>query len=76
MLTLSNKRFDDKGKYNEGEIYNIQLVIAGTDSSVALDAPEKSLNFIAFFIQIFVIIPRLQAVGIGWHDWGVPPSAA
>lgn len=64
-LLILFESLNDEGKNNEGKKYGIQFVISSTDPSVPLETPEQAFNFVTFFIEILVIFPRLQAIGVG-----------
>ena len=46
----SHKRINNKGKIDEGKKDNIELVIAGENTTEALEAAKKPLNLIALFV--------------------------
>jgi hypothetical protein len=42
---------------NEEEEYSIQFIEPGEDTAKALEAAKQSLDFISFFVWLFVIFP-------------------
>ena len=67
MFTLT-ERFDDEGEVEESEEQNVEFLEAGEDSTEAFEAAEESLNLVALLVERAVILPWLDAVGLGRND--------
>jgi hypothetical protein len=57
----------------EAEEQCIELLEAAEDSSEALEPAEEPLDFVALLVESTVILPRLDAVGLG-RTIGIMPS--
>ena len=47
---------------------DIKLVKSSKDSSEAFQAPEQSLNLIALFIHLLIVLPGIQTIAFGWNN--------
>ncbi len=60
-------RVNTKGKNDEGEVderfeHDVEFVKAGENAAKTFESAEKSFNFIATFVDLPVIIPRIKTV--------------
>ena len=66
MFTLT-QRFDDEGEVEEAEEEDIEFLEAGEDSAKAFEPSEEPLDLVALFVECAVVLPRFNAVGLGWN---------
>src|ERR1017187_6714629 len=67
MFTLT-QCFDDEGEGEEAEEEDIEFLESGEDSAEALQPSEQPLDLIALLVKRTVVLPRLDAVGLGRND--------
>mgnify|MGYP001550778310 CR=1 FL=1 len=66
MLTLS-KGLGDEGEVDGGEEDHIKLLETREDPSEAFESAGQPLHFIAFLVELAVILLRIKPVGPGWN---------
>lgn len=71
MFTLT-QCFDDEGEGEEAEEEDIEFLESGEDSAEALQPSEPPLDLIALLVKRTVVLPRLDAVGLGRNDRDQP----
>ena len=47
----------------------MRSLITSENTAKSFEAAEKSLNLIALFVQLLIIVPRIFAIAFGW-DYG------
>ncbi len=67
MLTNFQQQHDESQCYERTE-GTIEFVVAGGNSSEALEMMDTSLDFIAEFVEFLVLSPRLLHVRLRRHD--------
>jgi hypothetical protein len=60
--------FDDEGEGEEAEEEDIEFLESGEDSAEALQSSKQPLDLIALLVKRTIVLPRLDAVGLGWND--------
>ena len=68
----TNECICDQCKMDKEGEHHIKLVEAREDPAESLEAAEQPLDFIAFFVQATVIVPRLSSVTFRGHYRGHP----
>lgn len=67
MLTYFQGKHDESERH-EGTEYNIEFVVTCSDAAEILEVMEQPLNFIASFVQLFVVRPWLLGVALWRHN--------
>lgn len=65
---VNTNHINDEGKVDKSFEHHIELFKAGKYAAEALQSSKQALNFIAAFVEILVILPRVKAIGFGWRD--------
>lgn len=62
------KRFDDQGEMDKGQEHHIEFLEAREDTAEAFESAKQSFDFVASAVHGAVVLPRGDAVLLGWND--------
>ncbi len=75
-LLTHPKPINDQNEAEEAKEHDIQLLEARENPSVALQATEQPLHFVAPLVHFLVVLPRIDPIGLGGTTGTKPRSSA
>ena len=65
---LPDEGSEDESDVDEGGEHQVEFLKAGKDPAEAFEAAKEPLNLVTLLIKFAVVLPPVQASGIGRHD--------
>ena len=66
-MSALTEHFKDESECDESHKYHIQFVESGKHSTIPFQSPKQPFHFVALFIQLSVVFPRIKTALLRRH---------